>query len=144
LRKEFFVPFTDVEKSFIDLFEFESYEQKAIIKLMTRFDSDIDESSRYVGYFVLVKTFGTLVFRIVHSRNTWVKLRRILKEVDIDITSYSERTVVGNRVRALSLFDKAHPTVRDLWAVLQAIDRRAPDAQKARVFSDDLHHSSIG
>ena len=118
------VEFTEEELEEVSKLDLDENERNALFGIMFRPKSDIDESARYAGYYIQMRVFGTLAFRIIHSQPLWIESKKIFKSFGIDLNELPERTLMGNRVLAVRLFDKNYPIVTDLWEVLVGIKRK--------------------
>ena len=114
-------------------------EIEVIERVYTRKEVDLDQSAKYVGWYLQMKIIGTLPFRIMHSHHTWLRARKLFKEFGIDLAKdLPETTSKSPRVRAYHLFMKNYPVVTPLWAALARVKRRDGTMRENRVFFDSV------
>ena len=98
-------------------------DQGVIFRVIARFGVNIDDSSKYVGYFLQMKVLGTLAFRIMHSHHSWTKARKIFRTVGVDLDALPLETPLTDRVIAVRLFKK-NRVVGGLWSAVTGVPRR--------------------
>lgn len=84
----------------------------------------IDQASTYAGYYLQMKLYGTMTFRILHSHGTWIKVKKALESVGFDIDSIPDWTDYSERVAGVRWYKNDLMKASDIWAFLVGIDRR--------------------
>lgn len=100
------------------------HELHCLTELFLRSDHDIDGTASHAGYYLQMKLYGTMTFRILHSHVTWIKVKRDLASVGLDVEALPTWTVHSNRVRGVRWYRGGAEAARDLWSFLVGIDRR--------------------
>lgn len=106
------------------MLEFSDKELEAFEKIMYRKRVDVDESGRYIGFYIQVKLLGVMTFRIMHSHDTWIKLKRIFSEFDIDVESFPDWTSKGDQINGAKWYKKNVLGSSNVWDALVGIPRR--------------------
>jgi hypothetical protein len=100
------------------------YELECLDKLMLRKGHELDRSTAHAGYFLQMKLFGTMTFRILHSHGTWIKVKKALESVGLDIDGLPDWTEHAEAVRGVRWYKDDVLQARDVWSFLVGIDRR--------------------
>jgi hypothetical protein len=87
-------------------------------------DHYLDELTSYAGYFLQMKLYGTMTFRILHSHATWIKVRRELVLAGLDVDSLPEWTALSEKVRGVRWYKNDLLKAKDVWTFLVGINRR--------------------
>ena len=128
--------FTEEQIEYMASLDLDENERKALFKVMFRKYSDIDESAKYVGWYIQMRAFGTLNFRIIHSPKSWTKAKKIFRQAGINLDDLEKEPLMANRVIAYRVFKKDYPSIRDLWDILTKIKRRDGTMHQNKKLSD--------
>ena len=99
-------------------------ELKALEKIMTRKGFSVDDSSKYVGYYIQMKLMGVMSFRILHSQGTWIKARDLFNEFDIPVDSLPKWTKDGDKLNGVKWYKDDVLKARRVWEFFAGIERR--------------------
>jgi len=112
------------------------HELRCLTEMYLRKDHDVDRSSAHVGYYLQMRMFGTMTFRILHSHVTWIKVKRDLESVGLDVDGLDDWTAHSRHVRGVRWYQEDAMKARDVWSFLVGIDRRK-HKDLGRVDDDD-------
>lgn len=101
------------------------HELECLDRLFFRKDHGLDITTKHAGYYLQMKLFGTMAFRILHSHGTWIKVKRDLESVGLNIEGLPEWTEHSDRVRGVQWYKNDALGARDIWSFLVGIDRRS-------------------
>lgn len=99
-------------------------ELECLQSLLVRKNHYIDDSTSYAGYFLQMKLYGTMTFRILHSHATWIKVKRELESVGLNIAALPEWTEYSEKVRGVRWYKNDLLKAKDVWTFLVGINRR--------------------
>ena len=100
------------------------HELHCLTRIFLRKDHDVDRTTAHVGYYLQMKMFGTMTFRILHSHVTWIKVKRDLESAGLDVDSLPDWTPHSDRIRGVRWYRGGAEAARDLWSFLVGIDRK--------------------
>ena len=112
------------------------HELHCLSQMFLRSSHDVDRSALHVGYFLQMKMYGTMTFRILHSHVTWIKVKRDLESVGIDVAELPDWTAHADMVRGVRWYREDVMKARDVWSFLVGVDRRKARGL-GRVEADD-------
>lgn len=92
--------------------------------LLIRKDQYLEASTSYAGYYLQMKLYGTMTFRILHSHATWIKVKRELASVGLDVDALPEWTEHSEKVRGVRWYKNDLLKAKDVWTFLVGINRR--------------------
>lgn len=100
------------------------HELSCLTSMFLRRGHDVDRTAAHIGYYLQMRMFGTMTFRILHSHVTWIKVKRDLESVGLDVDSLPDWTAHSERVRGVRWYKGDALKARDVWTFLVGIDRR--------------------
>lgn len=100
------------------------HELHCLTQLFVRKGHDIDSTASHAGYYLQMKLYGTMTFRILHSHVTWIKVKRDLESVGLDVDALPSWTPHSDKVRGVRWYRSGAEAARDVWSFLVGIDRR--------------------
>lgn len=99
-------------------------ELECLQRLLVRKDHYLDDSTSYTGYYLQMKVYGTMTFRILHSHATWIKVKRELASAGLDVDALPEWTKHSEKVRGVRWYKDDLLKAKDVWSFLVGINRR--------------------
>lgn len=100
------------------------HELDCLNNLLVRKDHYLDISTSYAGYYLQMKLYGTLTFRILRSHGTWIKVKRELESVGLDIDALPDWTEHSEKVAGVRWYKKDLLKTKDVWSFLTGVNRR--------------------
>lgn len=100
------------------------HELHCLTRMFLRMDHDVDRTTAHVGYYLQMKMYGTMTFRILHSHVTWIKVKRDLESTGLDVDALPDWTPHSESVRGARWYKGDVVKARDVWSFLVGIDRR--------------------
>ncbi len=100
------------------------HELRCLTQMFLRMNHDVDRSTAHVGYYLQMRLFGTMTFRILHSHGTWIKVKRDLESVGLDVDALPDWTQHSENIRGVRWYKDDVLKARDVWSFLVGIDRR--------------------
>ena len=100
------------------------HELRCLTQMFLRKGHDVDRSSAHVGYYLQMRMFGTMTYRILHSHGTWIKVKRDLESVGLDVDGLPDWTPHSERIRGVRWYKGDVLNAQDVWAFLVGVDRR--------------------